>query len=125
MINGEDANIPRKVIIASANLLFARGLEKILRQQENAQLVEILNTRTMPETIEEVDHWKPDIVIVDYDDQAINRDEFLRYFVSGNRPMQVMLVSLAANGSIIVYDRRTLNPDQFEGWLNLSNPTIE
>jgi len=125
MINGRYPIIHRKVIIASTNLLFARGLEKILRQQENLQDFEVLNTHSMPETIKEVDHWKPDIVIVDYDDQAINRDEFLRYFVSGDRPMQVILVSLEANGSIVVYDRRTLNPDQFDGWLNLSTPSIE
>jgi cytochrome c oxidase subunit 2 len=125
MIDRLGPNPPRKVLIASANLLFARGLENILRQQENGQDVEILHTRSLPGTIEELENWNPDVVIVDYDDQTINRSEFLRYFVSGERPMQVMLVSLAANGTIVVYDRRTINPDQFDDWLNLSKHAVE
>ena len=60
---------------------------------------------------------KPDIVIVDYDDQAVNRDEFLARFVEGAGPMRVVLVSLKETGPAVVYDRRTLAVSQVEDWL--------
>ncbi len=116
-----ESKAQRKVIIASANLLFARGLEKILRQQVGGDAVDILHTRTMKLTIHELENWLPDVVIVDYDDRTIDRAEFLRHFVSFDRPMQVMLVSLGANGTIVVYERRKLNPDQVDDWLNFSD----
>jgi cytochrome c oxidase subunit 2 len=115
-----DSKKGRRVIIASANLLFARGLEKILRQQAGAEGVEILQTRSLEATFGELEKWIPDTIIVDYDDRTIDRSLFLRYFMDGDRPLQVMLVSLAASGAIVVYDRHTINPDQFEEWLHFS-----
>jgi cytochrome c oxidase subunit 2 len=73
----------------------------------------------MSETIYNLENWRPELVVVDYDDHTINRAEFLNHFVSDEWPMQVVLVSLQANGRVVVYDRRTLTPDQAEDWLNL------
>jgi cytochrome c oxidase subunit 2 len=64
--------------------------------------------------------WQPNLVIVDYDDKSISRAEFLHQFVTGNLPMQVMLVSLQASGAVVVYDRRTLTPAQAQDWLSNS-----
>jgi len=70
-------------------------------------------------TLARLESWQPDLVIVDHDDQTIQRGEFLSHFITGDRPMQVMLVSLQASGAVVVYDRRSLSPAQAEDWLNL------
>ena len=107
----------RRVLIASANPLFGKGLQNMFqRRWGNAARVVGL-TSTTESTLRAVDELQPDLVILDYDDQSINRDEFLNYYVSGKRPMQVALVSLNETGSIIVYDRRSLTPTQAEIWL--------
>ena len=74
---------------------------------------------SMEETLARLESWQPDLVIVDYDDRTIHREEFLSHFIAGDRPMQVMLVSLQASGAVVVYDRRTLTPAQAEDWLSL------
>ena len=58
-------------------------------------------------------------MFVDYDDRTIHREEFLSHFITGDQPMQVVLVSLQASGEVVVYDRRTLTPAQAADWLNL------
>ena len=52
--------------------------------------------KTMQETLDQLEGHQPDLVIVDHDDSTINRDEFLNRFVTGEMPMKVILVSLAA-----------------------------
>ncbi len=111
----------QKVIISSANPLFALGLEKILRRRNREGQIEIRHVMNMEETVRGLEQWKPDVVVVDYDDHTINRSEFLHHFVRGELPMRVMLVSLTANGTVVVYNRQTLSTDQAEDWLNLSN----
>jgi cytochrome c oxidase subunit II len=101
---------PQRVVIASANPLFGKGLEKLIKQRSTDRPVEIRIISSMSDTLQTVEHWQPDLVIVDYDDRTIDRHEFLNYFVSGDQPMQVMLVSLQASGAVVVYDRKTLDP---------------
>jgi cytochrome c oxidase subunit 2 len=72
-----------------------------------------------------LESWNPDLVIVDYDDRTIHREEFLTHFIVGDRPMQVMLVSLQASGEVVVYDRRTMTPAQAEDWLTLPAQSTE
>jgi hypothetical protein len=110
----------RKVLITSANPLFARGLEAILRQGNKKVKVNLLSVSNMAETHRALDGWQPDLVIVDYDDKTINREEFLSHFLNGSQPMQLMLVSLQATGQVVIYDRRTLSPAQAEDWLSLT-----
>ncbi len=111
----------QKVIISSANPLFALGLEKILRRRHQEGQIEIRHMKNMEETLMGLEQWKPDVVVVDYDDHTINRSEFLHQFVRGELPMRVMLVSLIASGAVVVYNRRTLSTDQAEDWLSLSS----
>ncbi len=120
-MNKQDPPHHQKVIISSANPLFAKGLEIILRRRNREGQIEIRHVMNMEETFRGLDQWKPDVVVVDYDDHTINRSEFLHHFVRGELPMRVMLVSLTANGTVVVYDRQTLSTDQAEDWLNLSN----
>ncbi len=113
---------PQKAIIASVNPLFGRGLEKLLLHNWGNEGIRVRLTSTLEETLTMMDHWKPNLVIVDYDDHTIHRHEFLNHFVNGENPMQVMLVSLQASGAVVVYDRRTLTADQVEAWLNPAAP---
>lgn len=109
----------RRILIASANPLYGRGLEKLLAKQTGGQRLEIRITTATQTTLDLLEEWKPDLVILDYDDQSIDRTRFLNQFISGERPMQVMLVSLTASGAAVVYDRRALSPDQAQDWLHI------
>ncbi len=115
--------ITRRVLIASANPLFARALEKLIARRWEGRSIETRLSRNMEEINAALDHWQPDLVIVDYDDAGqpgnIQREAFLSRFFAGNQPMQVMLVSLRESGEVVVYDRRTLTPAQAEDWLDL------
>jgi cytochrome c oxidase subunit 2 len=116
-----EAKNVRRVFIASANSLFGKGLEKMLREHSIGLDPEIRAAASMAETLSQLEEWHPDLVIVDYDDRTINRFEFLTHFVETDQPMRVMLVSLQASGVVIGYDRRTLTAAQAEDWLNLSS----
>lgn len=111
------------MLIASANPLFAKGLEKMVTQRWERRGVEIRLATSTEEATTVLESWNPDLVIVDYDDVgrpgSIRRADFLNHFIAGDRPMQVMLVSLRESGEVVVYDRRTLTPAQAEDWLDL------
>jgi cytochrome c oxidase subunit 2 len=116
-------NMPRRVLIASANPLFARGLQKLVLDRWTQRGAEVRIASSMDEAVAALDSWTPNLVIVDYDDVgrpgSIQRPVFLNHFIAGDRPMQVMLVSLGESGEVVVYDRRTLTPAQAEDWLDL------
>lgn len=109
---------PRRVLIVSANPLFREGLRKLYAERwgEKASIVGM--PTAMAEALTALETHAPDLVIVDYDDKTINREEFLNRFMIGRTPMQVMLVSLKESGHVVVYDRRTLTSAQAENWLN-------
>jgi cytochrome c oxidase subunit II len=115
----------RRVLIVSANPLFARGLQKTVTQRWENRGAEIRLASSMQEAVTALETWQPSLVIVDYDDRTIHRAEFLSHFIAEDRPMQVMLVSLRASGEVVVYDRRTLTPAQAEDWLDLPWPADE
>ena len=73
---------------------------------------------TIEEALAAQDALHPDLVIVDYDDERFNREEFLARFVEGEGHLRVVLLSLAEDGDeAIVYDRRTMAAAQIENWL--------
>jgi cytochrome c oxidase subunit 2 len=106
-----------RVLIASANPLFRKGLEKMVLGRYGESTL-LKSTTTTSEALSLMESWQPDLVIVDYDDKSISRAEFLHQFVTGDSTMQVMLVSLQASGDVVVYDRRTLTPAQAQDWLS-------
>jgi len=114
----EQNNQTRRVLIVSANPLFREGLRTVYAERWGGK-AQITGTPTnMAETLSMLETHQPDLVIVDYDDQTINREEFLNRFVTGETPMQVVLVSLKESGQVVVYDRRRLTSTQAENWLN-------
>lgn len=110
-----------KVLIASANPLFRKGLENMVLGRYGQSTI-LQATTTTSATLALMEAWQPNLVIVDYDDKSISRAEFLQKFVAGDSTMQVMLVSLQASGDIVVYDRRTLTPAQAQDWLSSPYP---
>jgi cytochrome c oxidase subunit II len=109
---------PRRVLIVSANPLFREGLRKMYAERWGGKAIIVGMPTAMAEALSALETHLPDLAIVDFDDKAINRGEFLNRFVTGKSPMQVMLVSLQESGQVVVYDRRTLTPAQAENWLN-------
>ncbi len=113
----------RRVLIASANPLYAKALEKFIARHWEGRNVDVRLVSDMVEVTAALENWPPDLVIVDYDDVdkpgVIRREAFLSRFFAGDHPMQVMLVSLRASGEVVVYDRRTLTQAQAEDWLDL------
>lgn len=110
----------RRLLIASANPLFREGLHKLYAAHWSAQNVRVDMATTMEETLNFLETHHPDLVIVDHDDNTINRGEFLNRFVTGEMPMKVILVSLAASEPIVIYNRMHLTAAQAEDWL--ANP---
>lgn len=109
---------PKRVLIASANPLFREGLRKVYSERWGKAAVLVGTPATMEETLAALEALRPDLVIVDYDDRSINRDEFLNRFMAGQTSMKVVLVSLDEAGKVVVYDRRQLAPAQAERWLS-------
>ena len=66
------------------------------------------------QALEELD---PDLVIVDYDDQALNRDEFLAALCGWREKIAGGAAFLQSANEAIVYDRRTLAASQIDDWL--------
>jgi len=107
-----------RVLIASSHPLFAEGIRGLLntRQQADVEVVGLVST--IDEALDTLNILKPDMVIVDYDDERVNRDEFLARFVESEERLRVILLSLKEGGQeAIVYDRRTMAATQIEDWL--------
>jgi len=125
MLEHEPNARTHRVLIASANLLFGRGLSRLFEDRWGDKAIIVGLMTTLEETLSALETLLPDLVILDYNDHSINRERFLSHFVTGQRPMQVALISLNDTGAVVVYDRKTLTPSQAEDWLNmpwLSNP---
>jgi len=107
---------PLRVLIASSHALFAHGLRSLL--QSRGKPVEVVGVvASIQEAMEALENLSPDLVIVDYDDELLNRDEFLARFVEGEKTLRVVLLSLQDGENALVYDRRTLAASQIDNWL--------
>lgn len=120
---GESADFTHRLLIASANPLFREGLHTHYAAHWREQNVRVDLATTMEETLHRLENQPPDLVIVDHDDRSMNRSEFLNRFVSGELPMKVILVSLAASEPVVIYNRKQLTSAQAEDWL--ANPWDE
>ena len=108
----------RHVLIVSSHPLFGKGIQHMLetRQAKDVQVIGVVSS--VEEAFTFIEERNPDLVVVDYDDSDVNRDEFLAHFVGGERKMRVVLFSLKEGGSnAIVYDRRTMSASQVDDWL--------
>jgi cytochrome c oxidase subunit 2 len=110
---------PWRILIASSHPLFAEGLRSLLHQRQQMDAVVVGMVSSIDQALNALRELQPDLVIVDYDDERVNRDEFLARFVEGEGRLRVVLLSLKEGGqNAIVYDRRTLAASQVEDWLD-------
>ncbi len=109
---------PRRVLIASSHPLFGQGLRSLLkeRQGDDVQVVGVVSS--LEEAVEAIDKLNPDLVIVDYDDEILNREEFLARFVESEKKLRVVLLTLQSGGEALIYDRRTLSASQIDNWFD-------
>jgi cytochrome c oxidase subunit II len=127
-MNTPQKNTPQRVLIASSHALFGQGLRSLLEGREQADVEVIGVVSSIEEAMRALEKLDPDLVIVDYDDATLNRDEFLARFVEGEKKLRVVLLSLNEAQEALVYDRRTLAASQIDDWLeewNYSAPEVK
>ena len=107
----------RRVLIASNHALFSEGLRSLLSEREHAGVEVVGVVKSMDGTLEALDELNPDLIIVDYDDDELNREEFLARFVEGETELRVVLLSLQGSSNAIIYDRRTMAASKIDNWL--------
>jgi DNA-binding NarL/FixJ family response regulator len=109
---------PKRILIASCHPLFGQGLRSLLqvRQKTNVEVVGVVTS--LEEAMAALENLSPDLVIVDYDDQYLNRDDFLARFLEGEKELRVVLLSLQGGEKAVVYDRRTLTASRIGDWLD-------
>lgn len=107
----------RRVLIASSHPLFGQGLRNLLKERREAGVTVVGMVSNLEEALVALKKLRPDLVIVDYDDEMLNREEFLARFMEGEEKLRVVLLSLQSAGEAIIYDRRTLAAAQIDDWL--------
>lgn len=107
----------RRVLIASSHSLFGQGLRSMLQSQQKEGVEVVGVVSSLEEATDAIERLSPDLVIVDYDDNVLNRSEFLACFVEGDRNLRMILLSLQGSEEALVYDRRTLAASQVDDWL--------
>jgi cytochrome c oxidase subunit 2 len=107
------------VLIASANSIFRKGIEKILSNRTDFNHLVIQQAGDIEEVLEKYSKYKPSILIIDFDDKNINRKIFLNSFMDEQHNAKLLLVSLQQTGNVIFYDRQVLSTDQAHQWLQV------
>jgi cytochrome c oxidase subunit II len=108
----------RRVLIVSSHPLFGKGLRRLLEERGETDVQVVGMVSSVEEAVAALQSVNLDLVIVDYDDEKVNRDEFLARFVESAGQLRVVLLSLKEGGSeAIVYDRRSLAAAQIDDWL--------
>ncbi len=105
-----------RVLIASNHALFRHGLMSLFKKKIGVKVDIVGEVTDIQSAIEALEKHDVDLVIVDYDDERLNREDFLTRFVSGGGQKRVILVSLSNPESAMLYDRRELPLSQFEAW---------
>jgi CheY-like chemotaxis protein len=116
-VSPSDLTKSRRVLIASSHSLFGQGLRSLLRERKEAGVEIVGMVSNLDEALLALDQLNPDLIIVDYDDKKLNRDEFLARFVEGEKKLRVVLLSLQSAQEAIIYDRRTMAAHQIDDWL--------
>lgn len=112
---------PWRVLIASNHPLFGKGLRNLLQERWPEQVVILGLVSSIDGAMQSLHDHDPDVVIVDYDDQDLNREAFLSRLIKTEHQVRVVLLSLqeGEKGSeAVVYDRRNVEAARIEEWLD-------
>ncbi len=115
-----------RVLIASSHPLFSEGLKRLLQERygSNVQIVGIVSS--VEKALEVLDALSPDLVVVDYDDEAVNQEAFINEFLRGESQRRLVLLSLQEGGDQgVVYERREVIPSQVNTWFDFPDSTDE
>jgi cytochrome c oxidase subunit 2 len=115
----------RRVLIASSHPLFGQGLRSLLKERKDIDVQVVGMVSNLEEAISALEELNPDMIIVDYDDEKLNREDFLVRFVEGEKKLRVVLLSLQSSEEALVYDRRTLAASDIDEWLKYDNHVQE
>jgi DNA-binding NarL/FixJ family response regulator len=108
-----------RALIVSSHPLFGKGIGRLLNARPDIDVTVVALVSNVDEAMVSLELFSPDLIIVDYDDDGVNRDEFLARFVESEKQLRVVLLSLKEGGSeAIVYDRRTLDASEIDEWLS-------
>jgi len=109
----------KRVLIVSSHPLFGQGLKLLLQNRPEADVQVVGIVSSIDSAMSTLEQQAVDLIVVDYDDDKVNKEEFLARFVGGDHSLRVVLFSLKEGGSeAIVYDRRTMVASQINDWLN-------
>jgi DNA-binding NarL/FixJ family response regulator len=116
-----------RILIASSHALFSNGLRSILENRWGTALEIVGMVSTIEEASQALASLKPNLLVVDYDDEMLNRDEILSNFIQGENDLRVVLLSLKSGKQgeeAIVYDRKTLIASRIEDWLHIDSKDL-
>lgn len=108
-----------KVIIASANSIFRNGIERILSKRSDYESLTIHQVSDFISLKKKYSRIKPNVLIIDFDDQNINKKQFLDSFFDEKRDTQLLLVSLQEGGNVVLFKRQIFSTDQALEWLKI------
>lgn len=117
-MNGIPSVNPRRVLIASGHPLFGKGLRNLLQGRQGSGALVVGMVSDLEGALSALERLHPDLIIIDYDDENLDRDKFLAHFVEGEWKLRVVLLSLQKGGEAIVYDRRSVIAAQIDDWLD-------
>jgi hypothetical protein len=117
----------KRVLIVSSHSLFGQGLKLLLLNRPEADVQVVGIVPSIDEAMLILKQKEVNLVVVDHDDDAVNRDEVIARFVEGDQSLRVVLLSLKEGGSdAIVFDRQTMEASQINSWLSsetITKPT--
>jgi DNA-binding NarL/FixJ family response regulator len=118
----------QRVLIVSGHPLFGEGLRSLLENRWGKRVDIVGLVSSVDQTVQALTHLKPDLIIVDYDDDHLNREEILGQFIKGKQEIRLVLLSLkdgAEGAEAIVYDRKNLSASKIEDWLEIDSTATQ
>ncbi len=114
----------KRVLIISSHPLFRLGIRTLLKARPEADVDVVGMVDNIVEAAAAQNRLQPDLMIVDYDDEHINREAVLARFVQEDQSLRVVMLSLKEGGSqAVVYDRRRIKAANINDWLHVSLPS--
>jgi DNA-binding NarL/FixJ family response regulator len=63
-----------RILIASSHPLFAQGLKSLLQKRPEMDTEVVGMVSTIDEVLDALNNLRPNLVVVDYDDEEVNRE---------------------------------------------------
>lgn len=106
-----------RVLIASSHPLFGEGLRSLI-QGRHIQGVEIVGlVSTLEQALGALDALAPNLLILDDDDDDMRREAILAHFLTGEKKLRLVLLSLQRGNEAVIYERRRQPAAPLESWL--------